>query len=147
MIVVKIELWPFGNEARKSEIGRMYIANDGSGSAVDGSYDVAVCRRGSTAVPKHINPEGPKATRTGRVCGYPRQAYNVWRLIARSVLASFPEEQTAKPGTVALLDAQVMHGLYLLNTIAPAYRFDTDAEVQAVDAAIVWLNAGLENGS
>ena len=61
----------------------------------------AVCRRGDTAVPKPINPRGPSPTRRGAVTGYPRLAYNVWRLIARACLSAFPEERaTARRATV-----------------------------------------------
>lgn len=91
MIVVKLELWPFGDEERAREIGRTYIANVG-GDTTLGNYEVAVCRRGTIAVPRPIDPSGPKATRAGEVKGYPRLAYNVWRLIARAILAAFPEE-------------------------------------------------------
>lgn len=102
MITVKIELWPLGSEVRAKEIGRMYIANDGEGTADRGNYRVAVCRRGTTAVPRELYGDdaqaeaalskAPKATRTGEVRGYPRLAYNVWRLIARALLSAFPEE-------------------------------------------------------
>jgi hypothetical protein len=30
MLVIKIELWPFGDESLKKEIGRGYITNDGT---------------------------------------------------------------------------------------------------------------------
>lgn len=100
MIVVKIELWPLGREAKMIEIGRMYIANDGEGSQDRGHYDVAVCRRGTTAVPGTLSPTGPRPTRTGRVENYPRLAYNVWRLIARALLSAFPEERMGKHGAV-----------------------------------------------
>lgn len=77
---------------RTSEIGRMYLANVG-GDHRRGDYDVAVCRRGSTDVPAPVDPGGPKPTRSGRVTGYPRLAYNVWRLITRGLLTAFPEER------------------------------------------------------
>jgi len=93
MIVVKIELWPFGSPLKREELGRMYIANRGDGSAKRGNYDVAVCRKGSRAVPQPIDPNGPVTTRVGAVFDYPRQAHNVWRLIARAVLSAFPEER------------------------------------------------------
>jgi len=85
MIVVKIELWPLGDKSRSKEIGRMYVTNDGSGNVDRGNYTVAVCRRGST--------ERTKPTRTGSVSNYPRQSYNVWRLILRALKSAFPEEK------------------------------------------------------
>lgn len=95
LITVKIELWPWGDEKRAREIGRMYIANVG-GTVERGDYDVAVCRRGTMEVPQPVDPEGPKATRSGEVKNYPRLSYNVWRLIARALLSAFPEERRGK---------------------------------------------------
>lgn len=103
MIAVKIELWPWGDEARKREIGRLYIANVGDTSERNpalGDYDVAVCRRGTKRVPKPLDPDGPAPTRAGHVSGYPRLSYNVWRLIARALLAAFPEESVRRDPAV-----------------------------------------------
>jgi hypothetical protein len=105
MITVKIELWPHGREADAREIGRMYIANDGAGTRDRGNYRVAVCRRGSTAIPKPIHPAGVKATRVGAVKNYPRLAYNVWRLIARALNSAFPEEQGKVPPLEVVTEA------------------------------------------
>lgn len=103
MITVKIELWRGGNPDDVEEIGRMYIANDGRRAAIDpsrGDYHVAVCRRGTTDVPREIygvespGPDSmPTAARAGSVQNYPRLAYNVWRLIARALRSTFPEEK------------------------------------------------------
>lgn len=64
MIRVRIELCPLGDERPETiiEIGRMYIANDGVQTREDhalGSYRVAVCKRGTTALPKPIARTGP----------------------------------------------------------------------------------------
>lgn len=96
MIKVTIELIS-AITGRTSEIGRMYLANDGDKSNATrgrlGDYVAGVCRRGSTAVPAPVDPDGPKPTRSGRVTNYPRNSYNVWRLVARALYASFPEER------------------------------------------------------
>lgn len=93
MIVVKIELWPFGYEGNKEEIGRMYIANEGTGTQERGNYKVAVSRRGTKAVPSTWGfANGAKPLREGVVLDYPRKAYNVWRLIMRALKDCFPEE-------------------------------------------------------
>lgn len=91
MIVVSIALAPFGRMDRITEIGRMYIANTGDGTAQRGDYNVKVCRRGSF---EWKGRDAVKSTRTGSVKSYPRLSYNVWRLIARSILSAFPEERT-----------------------------------------------------
>lgn len=89
MIVIKIELWPGGFEDKSEEIGRMYMSNDGTGDVSRGNYDVEVCRRGTTEKPS----QGGVATRTGKVEGFPRKNYNVWRLVVRAILDCFPEEK------------------------------------------------------
>lgn len=98
MLVVKLELWPHGDEKRKREIGRTYIANVG-GSVSRGEYVAAVCRRGRHEVPRDLyamagstETNGPRATRVGHVHDYPRLAYNVWRLVVRALRSCFPEE-------------------------------------------------------
>lgn len=115
MIVVKIELWSAITHAA-TEIGRMYIANTRQGSVDRGDYDVAVCRRGSEGVPSGFalaETCAPKAARTGKVTDYPRQAYNVWRLITRACLAVFPEEIKTKPGKsfTPTITPEVMRGI------------------------------------
>lgn len=92
MIVVKLEMWPKGNEEKKYDLGRMYIANTG-GSVERGDYVAAVCRKGTTDVPEPVHRRGVKASRTGEVKDYPRISYNVWRLIIRAAKSCFPEEK------------------------------------------------------
>jgi hypothetical protein len=40
LVVVKIFLWPGGHENEAQEIGRMHVANDGTGTVDIGDYDV-----------------------------------------------------------------------------------------------------------
>lgn len=163
MIAIKIELWPRGVEARAREIGRMYIANDGAGTPDRGDYKVAVCRRGTNAVPREIYDDGdramieatagaklPKSARAGEVKDYPRLAYNVWRLIARAALAAFPEEdKPVTKGRRARLDQLAVRGLHLLaEPLRQAMKNPAavlalpDGEVgEALRAALEWLDA------
>lgn len=80
MLVIKVELWKWGNKEDAKEIGRMYIANDGTGSSRRGNYDAWICRKGSTERPPHGS-----YTRKGRVEDYPRKSYIVWKLIKRAL--------------------------------------------------------------
>jgi hypothetical protein len=91
MIVVKIEMWPKGDASSAREIGRTYIYNAG-GTDKRGDYEVRVCREGSFDPDVQAIRSGKGFTRTGRVEGYPRLAYNVWRLILRALRSAFPEE-------------------------------------------------------
>lgn len=141
MIVVKIELWSAITH-RISEIGRMYIANDGSGSAERGDYKAVVCKRGNDKIPRPLDPAGPQPTRAGAIKDYPRLAYNVWRLIARACLATFPEERAPK-GVQPVLDARVMRGLQLIKEHVRSMVGDiwTDTDIQSVGASLAWLDA------
>ncbi len=92
MIVVKLELWPLGDESRRRELGRTYVWNDGrSANPKRGDYGVAVARRGH-AGPWRDVVRGSKAQRRGAVTDYPRLSYSVWRLIIRALKSAFPEE-------------------------------------------------------
>ncbi len=94
MIVVKIELWPGGNERKSVELGRTYINNTG-GTDDRGEYDVRVCRKGKLDFLKDVlRGRGP--LRTGHVSDYPRLSYNVWRLVLRALLEAFPEEKVKR---------------------------------------------------
>ena len=46
MVVIKIELWPKGNENKAREIGRMRVINDGTGNAQLGNYSVEMDHAG-----------------------------------------------------------------------------------------------------
>ena len=82
MIVVKIELWPMGFESKKRELGRMLIRNRG-GTQKRGDYGVQVLRKGSKS----------KVLRECGIKDYPRESYNIWRLIYRALKGTFPEEK------------------------------------------------------
>ena len=93
MIVVKIEMWPKGDESKAREIGRTYIYNSG-GSVRRGNYEARVCRKAKKFVHeprKVISGEG--FARTGSVSDYPRVSSNVWRLVIRALRSCVPEEK------------------------------------------------------
>lgn len=87
MLVIKIELHSAVTGA-VTELGRTYIANVG-GTHERGEYDVKVCRKNKLDyIAASKNP-----LRKGHVYDYPRNSYNVWRLVARALLSAFPEEK------------------------------------------------------
>jgi hypothetical protein len=134
-----------------SELGRMYIANDGEASREDpkvGDYNVAVCRKGSTAVPKPVSPRGPRPARGGFVEGYPRLSHNIWRLVTRALHVAFPEEivqAKRKAGDAPRLDAAVMRGLNWLRDHA-LHRMGEAAYGDDIAAAEAWLDAAKHEG-
>jgi len=89
MLTIKIEMWPGGRQEGCFEIGRMYVYNVSNLAAIS-DYKGVVCRRGKfEPTQEHLSV----ATRKLEVHGYPREKYNVWRLITRSLLSAFPEEE------------------------------------------------------
>jgi len=46
MIVVKIELWPLGDQSKARTLGIANIANDGTGDPSNGNYKVALSHAG-----------------------------------------------------------------------------------------------------
>lgn len=128
---------------RTSKLGTMLIANDGEGTPDRGNYNVKVLRKGYNE-----GPWSTPATRMGTVRDYPRKAYNVWRLIARSVLAAFPEEVPGGrlPKGKPVLDAEVMSGLTELARLAelhgiPGGSLYDDRTAAEVHRAQEWLDA------
>lgn len=94
MIVIKVELWPFGKEEKKREIARTYIHNDGTGTNDSGNYKVRVCRNKYKSDKGYEYPSKDQIyTRLGEVNNYPRSLLNVWQLVIRSLLSAFPEEK------------------------------------------------------
>lgn len=94
MIVVRIELHS-AITGKITTIGKMVIGNIG-GTSKRGNYKVAVGHKGDVRkdgkdndLPKIWN----RPARSGEVLDYPRLSYNVWRLVARAILAAFPEEK------------------------------------------------------
>jgi hypothetical protein len=76
MLVIPIELWPFGIEPEKRQLGKLTIANDGTGSSSRGNYDVTV-----------YGAHG-RIIRTARVEDWPRQAKPVQGLILAALEAA-----------------------------------------------------------
>lgn len=91
MIVIRVELWPYGQSSLKKELGVQVIANDGTGSADVGNYTTQLFKPECiiddvTLDPKYANQIGA----TKRVVDYPRNSkyYNIWDLVLRSLLAN-----------------------------------------------------------
>ena len=69
MIVVKVELWPYGYSEYKRELGRMSIANDGTGTRTVGQYD------------SRLYGNGGRSMGQTRVTSWPRLQKHVWDLV------------------------------------------------------------------
>lgn len=136
MIIVKIELMS-GITGHLREIGRMYLCNTETTSVETkgklGDYAVAVCKRGTVKIPAPVDPVGSHPTRAGRVFNYPRDSYNVWRLISRALHSCFPEER--HPQSKPIISPAVLEGL---RELIPSVYKEWSPNVTA---AVEWLNA------
>jgi len=70
MIVVKVEMWPLGDESRAYEMVRATVTNTGSGTKTRGNYRV------------RLYDKRKNLWRETSIFNWPRQAKHVWRLIA-----------------------------------------------------------------
>lgn len=83
MLVVRVELWPRGIKEQRETLRTMVIANDVTGCAARGNYNVYLGHRGET------NPWVimDRPLRTGRVEDYPRLAKRDDELVLRALRA------------------------------------------------------------
>lgn len=75
MIVVKIELHS-AVTGEVTELGRLHITNDGTGTPHRGHYDIA-----------RFGRQRRRVLQTARVEDWPRKSYNVFRLLRRALEA------------------------------------------------------------
>ena len=87
MVVVKIEIWPFGEESKASEIGRMTIVNDGTGTPSLGNYRVRL--RHAKAFAKTRSGSWRKGA-----FGRHRRTLSPYHLVERALKACGIEEES-----------------------------------------------------
>lgn len=75
MIVIRIEMWPLGDEKRKRLLGIARISNDGLGTADTGNYKVELSKFGSET----------QIWKRGRVESFPRLKLGPWDLLFRAL--------------------------------------------------------------
>ena len=71
MLVVTVELWPFGDASRKTVLGIAKIANDGTGSPSLGNYTAEI----------HKGDHLSRVWKRGRVEQFRRQVLTAWDLL------------------------------------------------------------------
>jgi hypothetical protein len=78
VLVVRIELWPGGNEQQKRDLGTAFIVNDMAGTRQLGRYNVMLSKWG--------RPDTP--WRVGRVDGFDRLRGSPWDLLRKAITAA-----------------------------------------------------------
>jgi hypothetical protein len=77
MMVVRIELWPQGDESQKRELGVAHVANVG-GSTESGNYKVTLFKS-----PEYAKRDG--VWKRGVVMNFPRLRLGPWDLLLRAL--------------------------------------------------------------
>lgn len=72
MIVIKVELWPYGFEKNKKLLGYGVITNDGTGTKERGNYKAAFKYGDRTVIQSTVE-------------NFPRLRNNVWDLIKKAL--------------------------------------------------------------
>lgn len=83
MIVVKVELWS-AITGQHTELARMTIANEGTGSLVRGNYEAKTYIGRNEATLQKAMVKGT-ISRSTRITGWPRQQWHVWNLVERAL--------------------------------------------------------------
>lgn len=84
MIAIKVEIWPFGEKREARTIGRMYIANDGSGTRETGNYIIKVTDGSEQELESGFEFRGLKATSEIKVKSHSR-ASGFWPIVKRAI--------------------------------------------------------------
>lgn len=86
MLVIKIEMWPFGEESKSYPIGRMYIWNKGTAHKQSdgkrGDYGFCIMRKDKVDLHRQDVDE-TDVVASGNVDNWPRLSYSVWKLVAK----------------------------------------------------------------
>jgi hypothetical protein len=82
MIMVRIEVWPYGDEEHAEPLGKLYIANTGAGTLAVADYDLLL-------------DEGSGRKRVAVVRGYERE--RGWLPLLREALAALEATKGAFP--------------------------------------------------
>lgn len=76
MLVIKIELWPFGQESKKRELGRAHIINDSTGTLEIGNYKVILFKS-----EEYSKNNAGKVYKKGEVLSFNRLTESPWQLL------------------------------------------------------------------
>jgi hypothetical protein len=73
MLVIRIELWPYGDMTRRKTLATGTIANTGTGTPTQGNYRV------------QLNDAAGRPWKSGTIEGFPRKRLLSWDLLFRAL--------------------------------------------------------------
>lgn len=83
MLVVNIELWPFGDRTNADLERTIVIWNDGTGTHARGNYKYRIGRKHGDENPHDLAIGEAKPYRQGEIKGFPRRSLTEVDLLAR----------------------------------------------------------------
>lgn len=86
MLVIKIELWPGGDEDLAQELHRGYIWNDATGTLDKGNYQAQFLEKGKKL-------KGKSIWKKGEIKNFPRKRLLAWDLLALTLIKALGEER------------------------------------------------------
>jgi hypothetical protein len=84
VLVIRIEMWPLGDESRKRELGVAHIINDGTGDLKYGDYKVKLFKSPEYA-------KTPGVWKSGQVLHFPRERLGPWDLLYRALRSAISD--------------------------------------------------------
>lgn len=92
MLVIKIELWPHGQEDQAQTLGLARIFNDGTGTRTIGNYVFEMFRRNAKFPTGDSRPQ--TVLKRGVVRGFPRLRESCWKLLFLGMASAFDRDNT-----------------------------------------------------
>jgi len=86
MIVIKIELWPSGDESKRKELCRGSIVNDWTGTNEEANYNISLLGSGDTDF------DGP-VEMSATLNYFKRKKYELWDLVAQAMIMAIGEKR------------------------------------------------------
>lgn len=86
MLVIKVELWPHGDESRKKNLGIAHIANDGTGNLSRGNYWVKLFKWDT----------GKRVWKEGEFKDFPRIKLGPWDILYRALSVTVGDRNCPK---------------------------------------------------
>lgn len=95
MIAIKVEIWPYGDKTKAKTIGRMYIANDGTGSRFEGDYNIKITDGAEEELKGGFEFHGLETPLKGRVEHHDRKL-GFWPIVERAIASIIQGETDGK---------------------------------------------------
>jgi hypothetical protein len=101
MLVIKIELWPLGDQSQARLLGEGRICNEG-GTFERGDYSVNLLKSPEYARSTNVG----KSWRKGSVTGFPRRRLGPWDLLLRALVSAVGRRNPEAVSEASMLEIE-----------------------------------------